>query len=102
MPTVVARLEKSTKDPTRGIVYYRIYKGHNRRMEFSSRIHIPLASWDEEAKTVRGTDPVSRQHRAQIAADLQLLRQIIAEDEDNTHTMGDIITLFKARRQRNP
>lgn len=34
MPTVVARFEPCKKAPERGTVYYRIYKGHNRRMEF--------------------------------------------------------------------
>ena len=39
MPTVVVRFEPNKKNPERGTIYYRIYKGHNRRMEFSSRPH---------------------------------------------------------------
>ena len=38
MPTVVVRFEPNKKNPERGTIYYRIYKGHNRRMEFSSRL----------------------------------------------------------------
>lgn len=34
MPTVVVRFEPNKKNPERGTIYYRIYKGHNRRMEF--------------------------------------------------------------------
>ena len=40
MPTVVVRFEPNKKNPERGTIYYRIYKGHNRRMEFSSRLHL--------------------------------------------------------------
>ena len=36
MPTVVVRFETCKKAIGYGTVYYRIYKGHNRRMEFSS------------------------------------------------------------------
>ncbi|WP_257228460.1 hypothetical protein [Phocaeicola vulgatus] len=34
MPTVVVRFETCKKAIGYGTVYYRIYKGHNRRMEF--------------------------------------------------------------------
>ncbi len=45
MPTVVVRFEPNKKNPERGTIYYRIYKGHNRRMEFSSRLHLSASSW---------------------------------------------------------
>lgn len=51
MPTVVVRFEPNKKNPERGTIYYRIYKGHNRRMEFSSRLHLSASSWDETART---------------------------------------------------
>lgn len=54
MSTVVARFEPCRKDTGRGTVYYRIYKGHNRRMEFSSRLRLPVSFWDETMKTVKG------------------------------------------------
>lgn len=44
MPTAFARFEPCKKSPERGTVYYRIYKGHNRRMEFSSRLRLPASS----------------------------------------------------------
>ena len=53
MPTVVVRFEPNKKNPERGTIYYRIYKGHNRRMEFSSRLHLSASSWDETARTIR-------------------------------------------------
>lgn len=46
MPTVVVRFEPNKKNPERGTIYYRIYKGHNQRMEFSSRLHLSASSWD--------------------------------------------------------
>ncbi len=99
MATVVARFETNKKDSSRGTVYYRIYKGHNRRMEFSSRILLPVSSWDETAKTVKGEGPEACRLRAQIEADLALLNQIIAEDEAGTLTMGDMIRIFKKQRK---
>ena len=32
MPTVVVRFEPNKKNPERGTIYYRIYKGHNQRI----------------------------------------------------------------------
>lgn len=98
MPTVVARFEPSKKGTNRGTVYYRIYKGHNRRMEFSSRIRLPASSWDEATRTVRGDNPESYRFRVQIEADLKLLNQIITEDVADLLTMGDMINIFKHRR----
>lgn len=43
MPTVVVRFETCKKAIGYGTVYYRIYKGHNRRMEFSSHLHLPTS-----------------------------------------------------------
>ena len=68
MPTVVVRFEPNKKNPERGTIYYRIYKGHNRRMEFSSR-----------------------RFRVQIEEDLRLLNRIITEDITGRLTMGDMI-----------
>ncbi len=98
MPTVVVRFELCKKDPARGTIYYRIYKGHNRRMEFSSRLRLPASFWDETARTVRGDYPEARRFRAQMEADLRLLNLIIAEDATDRLTMGDMIALFKRWR----
>lgn len=57
MPTVVVRFETCKKVIGYGTVYYRIYKGHNRRMEFSSHLHLPTSSWDETTKTIRESIP---------------------------------------------
>ncbi len=54
MPTVVVRFETCKKAIGYGTVYYRIYKGHNLRMEFSSHLHLPTSSWDETTKTILG------------------------------------------------
>ena len=91
MPTAVARFESCKKSPERGTVYYRIYKGHNRRMEFSSRLRLPASSWDETARTARGDHPESCRFHVQIEADLRLLNQ----DITGQLTMGDMIVLFK-------
>ena len=69
MPTVVVRFEPNKKNPERGTIYYRIYKGHNRRMEFSSRLHLSASSWDETARTIRDDYPESCRFRVQIEAD---------------------------------
>ncbi|WP_373124159.1 Arm DNA-binding domain-containing protein [Bacteroides uniformis] len=98
MSTVVARFEPCKKDISRGAVYYRIYKGHNRRMEFSSRIRLLASSWDETTRTVKGSDPGACHLRTQIEADLKLLNQIITEDVAGLLTMGDMINIFKHRR----
>ena len=91
MPTAFARFEPCKKSPERCTVYYRIYKGHNRRMEFSSRLRLPASSWDETARTVRGDHPESCRFHVQIEADLRLLNQ----DITGQLTMGDMIVLFK-------
>ena len=98
MPTAVARFEPCKKTPERGIVYYRIYKGHNRRMEFSSRLRLSASSWDETARTVWGDHPESCRSRVQIEVDLRLLNRIITEDVTGQLTMGDMIALFKQQR----
>ena len=98
MPTVVGRLEPSKKDAGRGTVYYRIYKGHNRRMEFSSRLHISVISWDETKRTVKGDNPEACRFRTQIRTALELLRKIITEDDAGLLPMGDIIHIFKRQR----
>ena len=98
MPTVVVRFEPNKKNPERGTVYYRIYKGHNRRMEFSSRLHLLASSWDETARTVREEHPEADRFRAQLEADLRLLNQIIAENATDRLTMGDMVALFKRWR----
>mgnify|MGYP001040684379 FL=1 len=98
MSTVVARFEPCKKDTGHGTVYYRIYKGHNRRMEFSSRLRLPVSSWDETMKTVKGNNTEACRLRAQIEADLELLNQIITEDTESRLTMGDMINIFKRRR----
>ncbi len=94
MPTAFARFEPCKKSPERGTVYYRIYKGHNRRMEFSSRLRLPASSWDETARTIRDDYPESCRFRVQIEADLRLLNQ----DITGRLTMGDMIALFKQQR----
>jgi hypothetical protein len=98
MPTVVARFEPCKKAPKCGTVYYRIYKKHNRYMEFSSRLRLPASSWDETARTVRVDHPDSCRFRIQIEADLRLLNRIITEDVTGRLTMGDMIALFKQQR----
>lgn len=98
MSTVVVRFEPCKSNHDRGMVYYRIYKGHNRRMEFSSRLAIPTSAWDSVTKTVIGDAERFRCIRAQIEADLNLLNQIIAEDTAGVMTMGNIINAFKQRR----
>ena len=95
MPTVVVRFEPNKKNPERGTIYYRIYKGHNRRMEFSSRLHLSASSWDETARTIRDDYPESCRFRVQIEADLRLLNRIITEDITGRLTMGNMIALFK-------
>ena len=94
MPTIVVRFELCRKETGFGTIYYRIYKGHNRRMEFSSRLRLSASSWDEVTKTVKGNDPEA----CQIEADLKLLNQIITEDVAALLTMGDMISIFKRRR----
>ena len=98
MPTVVVRFETCKKAIGYGTVYYRIYKGHNRRMEFSSHLHLPTSSWDETTKTIRGEHPKACLFRAQMEADLRLLNRIITEDVTGRLTMGDMIALFKQQR----
>lgn len=98
MSTVVARFEPCKKDISRGAVYYRIYKGHNRRMEFSSCIRLLASSWDEVTRTVKGNDPEACRLRTQIETDLKLLNQIIMGDVAGLQTMGDMISIFKHRR----
>ena len=98
MPTAVVRFEPNKKNPERGTIYYRIYKGHNRRMEFSSRLHLSASSWDETARTIRDDYPESCRFRVQIEADLRLLNRIITEDITGRLTMGDMIALFKQQR----
>ena len=98
MPTVVVRFETCKKAIGYGTVYYRIYKGHNRRMEFSSRLHLSASSWDETARTVRDNYPESCRFRVQIEEDLRLLNRIITEDVTGRLTMGDMIALFKQQR----
>lgn len=67
-------------------------------MEFSSRLRLPVSSWDETMKTVKGNNAEASRLRAQIEADLELLNQIIMEDTENRLTMGDMINIFKRRR----
>lgn len=98
MSTVVTRFEPCKKDISRGAVYYRIYKRHNRRMEFFSRIRLLASSWDEATRRVKGDNPEACRFRVQIEADLELLNQIIAEDVSGLLTMGDMINIFKRRR----
>lgn len=98
MPTVVVRFETCKKAIGYGTVYYRIYKGHNRRMEFSSHLHLPTSSWDETTKTIRGEHPKACLFRAQMEADLRLLNRIITEDVTGRLTMGDMIAIFKHQR----
>ena len=98
MPTVVVRFEPNKKNPERGTIYYRIYKGHNRRMEFSSHLHLPTSSWDETTKTIWGEHPKACLFRAQMEADLRLLNRIITEDITGRLTMGNMIALFKQQR----
>lgn len=98
MPTVVPRFEQNKKRADIGTIYYRIYKGHNRRMEFSSRIRVPISSWDETTKTIKGNNYEACHARAQIEADLMLLKQIIVDDVAGSLSMGDMITIFKQRR----
>lgn len=98
MPTVVARFEPSKRHPDRGVVYYRIYKGHNRRMEFSSRLSLPTASWDREARTAVGDSPEVCAARPRIEEDLGMLRGIIAEDTWDAMSMGDVVAEFKRRK----
>lgn len=99
MPTVVVRFETCKKAIGYGTVYYRIYKGHNRRMEFSSHLHLPTSSWDETTKTIRGEHPKACLFRAQMEADLRLLNRIITEDVTGRLTMGDMIAIFKHQRR---
>ena len=98
MPTVTARFEKCRKVPSRGVVYYRIYKGHNTRMEFTSNLKIMVTMWDEEKKTVTGDTSRAKRMRAQIEADLALLNSIIEEDAQRLLTMKDIKEAFKKKR----
>lgn len=98
MSTVVPRFEQNKKKTNIGTIYYRIYKGHNQRMEFSSRIRLSTSSWDETTKTIKGNDYETCHARAQIEADLMLLKQIIVEDIAGSLSMGDMITIFKQRR----
>ncbi len=99
MSTVVARLEPSRKNPDIGTVYYRIYKGHNRRMEFSSRLRVPYSLWDKTAQIVVGDDPDMCRVRVQMEADLKLMNSIIGEDTDGTQSMGDLAAAFRQRRK---
>ena len=91
MPTVVVRFETCKKATGYGTVYYRIYKGHNRRMEFSFHLHLPTSSWDETTRTIREEHPKACLFCAQIEADLRLLNRIITEDITGRLTMGDMI-----------
>lgn len=98
MPTVTVRFEKCRKVPSRGAVYYRIYKGHNTRMEFTSHLRMSVSMWDNERKTVKGHSPKAIRMRKQIAADMALLSTIIEEDAQRHLSMMDIKTAFRQRR----
>lgn len=99
MSTVVARFEPSRNNPDLGTVYYRIYKGHNRRLEFSSRLRLACSSWDRTARTVVGDSPEICRIRTQVEADINLMNRIIGEDTDGTQTMGELAAAFKKRRK---
>lgn len=99
MSTVVARIELSQSSPDKCTIYYRIYKGHNRRLEFSSRLRIPVSLWDKTEKTVIGDTPEVKRIRIQMERDLALLNKIIEGDADNTMPMKDIEAVFKKRRK---
>ncbi len=99
MPTVTVRFERCRKVPTRGAVYYRIYKGHNTRMEFTSHLKMMASMWDDEKRAVKGNTPKARRMRAQIEADLALINTIIEEDTQRRLSMRDIKTAFRRRRK---
>lgn len=98
MPTVTVRFEKCRKVPSRGVVYYRIYKGHNTRMEFTSNLKVMTTMWDEEKKTVKGDTSRAKRIRDQIEADLTLLNSIIEEDAQRCLSMKDIKEAFRKKR----
>ncbi len=99
MSTVVARLEPSRNNPDIGTVYYRIYKGHNRRLEFSSRLRLACSLWDKTARTVVGDSPEICRIRTQMEADLDLMNRIVSEDTDGTQRMSELAAAFKQRRK---
>lgn len=80
MSTVVARFEPCKKASERDTVYYRIYKGNNRHIEFSSCLCLPASFWDETTRTVQREHPESCRFRVQIETNLRFLNRIITED----------------------
>ena len=53
MPTVVVRFEPKSRKIPSVYQFITVSTKHNRRMEFSSRLHLSASSWDETARTIR-------------------------------------------------
>ncbi len=95
--TVKARFESSKNVPGRGTIYYRIYKGHNRRMEFSSRIHVTASVWEELNNDENVDNDEIHEIKVRMNKDLTLLNSII--NKGDYETMGDIIRTFKCHHR---
>lgn len=97
MPSVKVRFEKSKLLDDRGSVFYRIYYGHNRRLEFSARILLPLNAWDAQNQCVFEHMPGGCKASERIQHDVELLNRMIAEEEQNStvYSLRSVVKRFK-------
>lgn len=107
MPTVVPRFEPSRTNGLRGSVYYRIYYGHNRRMEFSSGISIASHRWDKAKGMINGEDDESAALRKKIAADITAIKKILETRQAQKDVFGtdyaisDVVAEFKEQKKKH-
>lgn len=103
MPSVKVRFEKSKLHNDRGSVYYRIYYGHNRRMEFAARIILPVEVWDVKQQCIRENVPGGHEALARISHDVELLNRMIQSDEKNSSAehIYSLMKQFKNSTEKN-
>lgn len=106
MPTVVPRFEPSRTNGLRGSVYYRIYYGHNCRIEFSSGIAISSHRWDKAKGMINGEDDESVALRGKIAADIAAIEKILETRQaqkdmfGTNYVMSDVVAEFKEQKKK--
>lgn len=103
MATVKVRIEPSSIRPERGSIYYRLYQGHNRRMEFSSGIIVPLSLWNPELCLLNECHEKAPKVNKLIKSDVERINGIIAKFDlaGRKYTMADIAKIFnRVKRKR--
>lgn len=102
MATVVYRFERSRIKPSLGYIYYRIYKGHTSKVEFSSKIRLSVDEWDVRKKDFREDNERIAAIRHQIDFDIEILYKIIAafDKKRKFYTAGDVMKEFKEIRKK--